>query len=179
MVKNNLNIQEIQEVFAYDPETGVFTWKRGNRKGKEAGTLNRGYRQLKYRGFKAYAHQVAFVIMENRWPAECVDHIDRNKLNNRWSNLREASITENNHNGRISRASSGYLNVTWHKELQKWMVRLHDKQGLIRGTTKYFPYSGLEDAVNYANLLRRTFHGDFAIQEMFKGSIPDVAQLNS
>ncbi|QJA18034.1 hypothetical protein vBSenH9_69 [Salmonella phage vB_Sen_H9] len=178
-MKSNLNIQDIQEAFAYDPETGVFTWKRGNRKGKEAGTLNRGYRQLRYKGFKAYAHQVAFVIMENRWPEECIDHIDRNKLNNRWSNLREASITENNHNGRTSKASSGYLNVTWHKGLQKWMVRLHDKQGLIKGTTKYFSYDRLEDAVNYANLLRKKFHGDFAIQEAFKGNIPDVVQLNS
>ncbi len=51
-MKNNLSIQDIQEAFAYDPETGVFTWKRGNRKGKEAGTLNRDIGSLSIEGLK-------------------------------------------------------------------------------------------------------------------------------
>jgi predicted transcriptional regulator len=52
------------------------------------------------------------------------DHIDRNQLNNRRTNLRTATHTENMRN-RIKRSgSSKYKGVTWVKQREKWMARI-------------------------------------------------------
>ena len=54
-----------------------------------------------------------------------VDHIDGNGINNRRSNLREATKAQNRHNQRVSIAnSSGYKGVSWHKSCDKWHARI-------------------------------------------------------
>lgn len=60
-------------------------------------------------------HRVVFsrVIGRELLPSECIDHIDRNVLNNRRSNLRIASKSLNSANRSVSR-------VTWHKGCRKW-----------------------------------------------------------
>lgn len=59
-----------------------------------------------------------------------VDHIDRNGLNNRRSNLRLATRSQNMANmGRPKRNTSGFKGVGWHRERSKWQayIRVHGK----------------------------------------------------
>ena len=50
-----------------------------------------------------------------------IDHIDRNGLNNQRSNLRFATIRQNNINKRMHKNNtSGYMGVYWHKHCKKW-----------------------------------------------------------
>ncbi len=59
-----------------------------------------------------------------------VDHINRNGLDNRKTNLRIVSCSLNNHNRKLQRNNtSGYYGVSWHKESQKWCasISLHNK----------------------------------------------------
>ena len=54
-----------------------------------------------------------------------VDHIDGNGLNNRKSNLRLCSATENACNRRpVPNRHSRYKGVSWHKRQKKWAVRI-------------------------------------------------------
>lgn len=54
-----------------------------------------------------------------------VDHIDRNRLNNQKSNLREADIFINNQNiGLNNKNTSGHRGVAWDKLTNKWISRL-------------------------------------------------------
>ena len=56
-----------------------------------------------------------------------VDHIDGNGLNNRKSNLRLCSATENARNRRpVANCHSRYKGVTWDKNQKKWQVRISD-----------------------------------------------------
>lgn len=54
-----------------------------------------------------------------------VDHINRNKLDNRRANLRSATRSENNANADRGRnSSSGYRGVSWSASAGKWQVHI-------------------------------------------------------
>jgi hypothetical protein len=53
------------------------------------------------------------------------DHINGNKLDNRISNLRHATTSQNQHNrGAPVTSPSGVKGVLWHSRLKKWRVRI-------------------------------------------------------
>lgn len=107
----------LKELLHYDPETGEFTWAMPGKNrvvGRVAGTLSRGYIRIRVDIQRYSAHRLAFLWMEGRWPEDEVDHIDGEKTNNRWANLRDASRAENMQNERKARTSSstGILGVS-------------------------------------------------------------------
>jgi hypothetical protein len=54
-----------------------------------------------------------------------VDHINRNRLDNRRSNLRIVTQAENLHNkSRYKSNKSGYPGVKWNKRLEKWQAQI-------------------------------------------------------
>jgi len=54
-----------------------------------------------------------------------VDHINRNGLDNRLSNLRFADPSQNAWNqGRSTRNTSGFKGVSWNKKERKWRARI-------------------------------------------------------
>ncbi len=62
----------------------------------------------------------------NAPPDKVTDHINHNKLDNRKSNLRICSSSENNRNMPINRANnkSGYRGVYWSKSRKKWIANI-------------------------------------------------------
>lgn len=93
-----------------------------------------------YNGEYQYLHKV---ICNNN-TKKYIDHIDRNKLNNTESNLREASGSENQMNkGLRSNNKSGKAGVFWSKQNNKWraMITIRKKR-ISLGYFKKF-----EDAV--------------------------------
>lgn len=174
--------ERLKELLDYNPDTGVFTWKvNGNNQyvkiGKEAGTLyNNDYIMIMVEGERMGAHRWAFLYMEGYIP-ESVDHIDRNTQNNRWSNLRSASNSQNCRNKKHRGSKSGYANVTWAKDRQKWRVQITDEMGRkhMKGN---FEHKDLALAVDLANRSRKEIAGEYALIEEFLGYIPDLEELN-
>jgi hypothetical protein len=85
---------EAKEVWDYDPETGDFRYVLHPHRtmiGQLAGTTTvYGYRALCYQHKKYLAHRVAWLIMTGAYPPGEIDHVDCNRQNNAWVNLREA-----------------------------------------------------------------------------------------
>lgn len=98
------------------------------------------------------------------------DHINGNKLDNRKSNLRSCSVTENNRNrGKHSRNTAGYKGVC-HKcvkgKYNYWVGQLHTDLHLcgVQSVSKHFPYTeqGKIDAARWYNEQVSKHHGEFA-----------------
>lgn len=125
--------ERLREIVRYNSRTGVFTW-RITRKKCTAGAIvgrvdDRGYltAKLDYRIY--YLHRAAWLYMTGTWPANDIDHIDQNKSNNRWRNLREATRKQNIENGpRRKNNTSGEIGVTWNKLEKKWVARITHKR---------------------------------------------------
>lgn len=119
----------IKSVLHYNHDTGVFTWlegRKGARLNKIAGGENgKGYIRISINGHLVMAHRLAFLYMTGSFPDEQTDHIDGNRANNRWSNLRSVSREENSKNTKLRTANrSGAHGVTWYDHLGKWRVRI-------------------------------------------------------
>lgn len=63
------------------------------------------------------AHRLAFLLMTGAMPAGDVDHINGNRADNRWCNLRDVSRAVNMQNLRKPRAdnTTGFLGVSLSK----------------------------------------------------------------
>jgi Demerecviridae HNH endonuclease len=101
--RNDLTAERVRELLDYDPETGIFIWRidRGMRAraGDRAGFIRQdGYICIKINGVAYQAHRLAFLWMSGSWPAEQIDHVNRVRHDNRWTNLREATPSENSIN---------------------------------------------------------------------------------
>lgn len=82
-----------------------------------------GYISGRYNGKFISIHRYLLGVDD---PKIFVDHIDRNKLNNRRSNLRLCNRTQNqrNYNQRVDN-SSGFSGVYWHSRNKRWKVMIH------------------------------------------------------
>lgn len=123
----------IKEILHYDSETGVFTWKdRNNRytkrlNGKQAGCLrNDGYLTIGIKNKLILAHRLVFLYMEGNLPENFVDHIDGVRTNNKWSNLRHATKSENEQNIFNHRANNklGIIGVCLNKKYGTYIAQI-------------------------------------------------------
>lgn len=118
MTKPYLSIARLHEVLTYNPATGLLTWKvspvNSVKVGDVAGSLNKdGYVKIQVDGYHTGAHRVIFAMQTGRWPNGEVDHEDRDRGNNRWLNLREATESQNQANAALAKHSTvGLKGVT-------------------------------------------------------------------
>lgn len=99
----------LQELLAYDPETGILTNRRLCRPaGSSQGT---GYLQIEVDGRKYLAHRLAWLYAHGKFPEKDLDHVDGDRGNNRLSNLREATRAENMQNRVPTPGASGFPGV--------------------------------------------------------------------
>lgn len=98
--------RKILEEVSYDPETGEFTWARSGRgrfkrRGANAGgDRGDGYVTICVERKQWLGHRLAWVIGYGEEPPRVIDHINRNKSDNRLSNLRDGSNGVNEFNSR-------------------------------------------------------------------------------
>lgn len=120
----------VQELFDYSPESGELRWRKAPRSnhakaGDIAGSTNAlGYRQVHIgrRGF--LVHRVAWLYVHG-WLPTVIDHINRNKADNRLCNLRAADKRLNAFNAKmLSTNKSGYRGVSLDR-LGKWVARIN------------------------------------------------------
>lgn len=126
---STLTQEQVKELFGYDAENGILIKKlrRGRTYNKPCGHNPRsdGYGSVNIDGKMYKTHRVIWLIHYGSWPDGEIDHLDRNKMNNRIDNLRSVCSSENQHNiGLFKNNSTGYPGVSWYKPLEKYRAQI-------------------------------------------------------
>ena len=130
---------ELVTLLAYNPSNGFFTWKQNRgriRLGATAGALRKdGYLQITLHHKLYLAHRLAWFYITEEWPSEQIDHINKNKSDNRLCNLRLATNKQNGENlPLLSVNVSGHRGVSWDAARQKWKAQVkHFGQNIFLG----------------------------------------------
>jgi len=103
----DISLAVVRALLDYDKETGILSWRNPSGRygripaGTPAGTLNKeGYRYVVVEGRHYRASRLIWFHVTGVWPPSQVDHIDRNPSNDKWSNLRLATGSQNKANNR-------------------------------------------------------------------------------
>lgn len=127
-------------VLTYDPFTGIFRWNYRfdipdcyNRRytGQIAGCIDaRGYRRIRINGKSYAAHRIAWVYMTDQILPDDVeiDHKNGKRSDNRFDNLREATLHQQAANATMRKDnSSGIKGVSWNRRCRKWQAQINHK----------------------------------------------------
>ena len=156
-----LTQQEVIDLFDY--RDGHLYWRKALNKRiqivSRAGTIsNVGYIAVMVNRKRYQAHRLIF-LLHNGWLPEFIDHIDRDRVNNRIENLRAATKAQNQRNTPVRRdSSSGAKNVCWSHKLKKWVVRLR----INNKPTHIGVFEDKDLAIFVASEYRDKYHGEFA-----------------
>jgi hypothetical protein len=155
--------KEVKRRFHYDPDTGLFTYKikvkRINPGDIASSISNLGYRRVRIFNKWYQQHRLAFIAMGHKIP-DFVDHINGDRSDNRWANIRPCTKSQNSMNKFyiLKNSISGIRGVNWHKTERKWQVLV-----CVSGKRMSFGlYGDIELAEMVAVEAREKFHGEFA-----------------
>ena len=163
---NQLSADRLRALIQYNPETGVFTWRKGGKgiagPGAVAGGVNhsqgQGYHLIGIDRVRHRAHRLAFLYMTGRIPDE-VDHINGDRTDNRWGNLRAATRSQNNANAQIRRDNnSGVKGVSWDGKNKKWRATINSN-GKQKWLGRFASRDAAADAYRQAAV---DLYGEFA-----------------
>lgn len=162
----------LRRLLSYDPATGDLMWRsrplwmfKGSTPGyrRRAWTAwtkryanqpafktvsNQGYLVSTLFNQTFTAHRIIYCLQTGEWSSTEIDHINGNRADNRWCNLRAVSKTDQQRNMcRSRRNTSGQTGVYWSKAARKWAARIGSKSGSI--------HLGLYDTLEGATLARK------------------------
>lgn len=88
---------------AYDPEAGVFLWRKSRKGSAQAGCVvgylhESGYWKVNIGKEPYMCHLLAWFVTYGEWCPGQIDHINRDKTDNRIENLRKATLSQNSAN---------------------------------------------------------------------------------
>ena len=142
--------ETLRQLLDYNAETGELTWRHRpteffpsvrvanswNARYANASAFTsddgRGYRQGAIFGKMFRAHRVVWALVTGKWPNGEIDHLNGQRADNRWTNLRDVSRSINNRNTkRHSHNTSGYSGVFFHEKTGRWRASIKADQKQI------------------------------------------------
>lgn len=158
-----ITVERLRTLFDYSEETGNFIRKitvANKKAGSIAGYLSeQGYIRMEIDGHAYFAHQLAYMWMVGVFPKNLIDHINGNRKDNRFLNLRLCNNFENTRNHKIRKDNkSGFIGVYKHSVNNSWCAHIKAGEKLIYLGSFKSP----EEAAKIRDEAARKLHGEFA-----------------
>lgn len=157
----SLTHERLTELLNYNPKTGVFSWRvrTSNRIAVGQLCLNKdshGYIRVRVDNKLYWAARLAWFYVHRVWPQHDIDHINGIRDDNRLSNLREATRSQNLANRRPKHG--GYKGVCYVKRTSRWAATV-SKNG---NTVFHKTYATEEEARDAYIAAAKEHHGQYA-----------------
>ena len=117
--------EQLHQLFHYDHDTGILYWRKPHL--KLAGSAGRrGYWRIMV-NYRTYSrHRLVWAYFNGDPDQQIVDHINRDRLDDRIENLRLATESENRRSSRMYRTNtSGFKGVTCEARTKKWKAYIY------------------------------------------------------
>lgn len=173
--RTDLTFDYLIDHFSYDPDSGRF-WriKRYDSWGKRVdcnnaitSKNNRGYFWTNIGRRMFLVHRLIYLFMTGQHPTHEIDHINGDRLDNRWVNLRHVTPFENarNQGNRVDN-TSGCRGVTLNINSNKWVARISHEG--IRYSLGYFRTK--EEAIEARKKAERElkYHENHGVRESWR-----------
>ena len=149
---------DLQSIASYNPDTGLLS--KINGEPFKTILIGAGYPAICMFGSRYYTHCLAFLYMTGEIP-EIVDHINGNKQDCRWANLRRATRSENQMNrGAQKNNSTGVKGVDYRAVYFRATVRA---KGQPQRCKLFFT---LAEAKEWVQRTRLEMHGEFVNEKI-------------
>lgn len=104
--------------------------------GKKIGSISNGYLMAKVDGKQYSVHRLIWLYHHGYFPENEIDHINRDRGDNRILNLREVSRSCNIRNtGNFGHNTSGVKGVSLDKRVRKWIAQIrYNGRNIFLGT---------------------------------------------
>jgi hypothetical protein len=162
----DLTADFVRNRFWYEPWTGQLSYRippnSCYKQGDPVGTKTlKGYIRVVIDWKHYLSHRIIWLWMTGEWPEFEIDHIDGNKANNKWSNLRKAQSFQNMHyKGVQINNTSGFKGV-WKSSAHRWCAEIK-----IRGIKHIVGhYDTPEEASKARNAFAKKALGKFYFKE--------------
>lgn len=157
--------QRLQSIVDYSPETGVLLWRKTKgsraRAGDALGSRDaHGYLTVRIDGESYKVHRLVWIWVTGSEPPEWIDHINGDRLDNRFCNLRLATRSQNQQNRpKNKNNTSGFKGVSYHKGIGRWRATIS-----ANGRKAHIGwYDNPEDAGTAYLQASRLMHGEFSV----------------
>jgi hypothetical protein len=136
------SVGDLKRLLRFDEATGRLFYTETGREAFRV--VSNGYRQGCVLGEKYSAHRIVWKLMTGEEPDQ-IDHIDGDRLNNRFENLRNVSASENQRNKKLGRNNkSGISGIHFEKQTRKWDAVIYVNRKRIR----LGRFANLSDAIS-------------------------------
>lgn len=170
------------ELFIYNPDTGIVTWTHSDKvskrvRGKQVGSPhNQGYIQTNIKGKSYLLHRLIWEMVYGSLPPIIyeIDHINGDRSDNRLENLRVVTRQQNLQNSKGKVHSSRFKGVSWDKVRNQWVVYI--KEG--NKVKNLGRFSDEEEAAERYRSYSEKLYGDYAKAFIHPALTPEAVMVH-
>lgn len=156
-MKKKLTAERLRELLAYDPATGIFTWRVKTsyrvEVGDVAGCRTDGYVKIQVDGSKYLAHRLAWLHEKGVWPERELDHRNGDGFDNHFTNLRPATRSSNMQNQRRAKSNNTTKLLGANRQGEGFQAMIN-----IDGKPTYIGYFDTAEAAHAAYVAAKRKH---------------------
>lgn len=117
----------------YFPETGIWMRRASRRRPKgvraDSPRITRNgqqvYMEVNFGGKRYKSHRLAWFYMTGAWPVGLLDHKNCDSTDNKWTNLRPATPSQNKQNTKVRRDNLAGIKCVRQERSGRWGARIY------------------------------------------------------